>query len=190
MTNRLLILRNILKCWALLAVIAALFGLAGWRLGDYRLAILFGGSIVLLASAIYAYADRIVMGMLGARELLQGESPLLHSTVERLASRAGVVKPRLYVLPDGYPRALSAGPRRRRRLWDRALGRAARRRVAGRARGDRRARARPPTAPRRPRPIGDGRPRDVAARAVAGRRRAPARPPRPCSARCRRRSST
>jgi heat shock protein HtpX len=108
-TNRLLILRNVLKCWALLAVIAGLFGLAGWKIGDYRLAILFAGSIVLLASAIYAYADRIVMGMLGARELLQGEAPALHSTIERLSARARVVKPRLYVLPDSYPRALSAG---------------------------------------------------------------------------------
>jgi heat shock protein HtpX len=108
-SHRLLILRNVLKCWLLLAVVAGLFGVLGWKLGDYRLAVLFGGSIVLLASAIYAYADRIVMGMLGARELLQSESPLLHSTVERLASRASVVKPRLYVLPDGYPRALSAG---------------------------------------------------------------------------------
>jgi heat shock protein HtpX len=107
--SRLLILRNVLKGWALLAVVAALFGLAGWRLGDYRLAILFAGSIVLLAAAIYAYADRIVMGMLGARELVQGEAPALHSTVERLASRAGVVKPKLYVLADSYPRALSAG---------------------------------------------------------------------------------
>ena len=103
------IVKNVLKCWALLAVIAGLFGFAGWRLGDYRVAILFAGSIVLLAAAIYAYADRIVMGMLGARELVLGESPVLHSTVERLASRAGVVKPKLYVLPDSYPRALSAG---------------------------------------------------------------------------------
>ena len=88
---------------------ATLFGAAGWAFGGYRLSILFAGSIVLLASAIYAYADRIVMGMLGARELLLGESPALHSTVERLAARAGVVKPRLYVLGDSYPRALSSG---------------------------------------------------------------------------------
>lgn len=98
-----------LKCWALLAVLAVLFGAAGWELGGYRLSILFGGSILLLASAIYAYADRIVMGMLGARELVQGEAPALHSTVERLALTAGVVKPKLYVLPDSYPRALAAG---------------------------------------------------------------------------------
>jgi heat shock protein HtpX len=107
--QRLLVLRNIAKSWLVLATLAGLFALGGWQLGGYRLGILFGGSIVLLGSAIYAYADRIVMGMLGARELLLGEAPALHSTVERLAGRAGVVAPKLYVLGDGYPRALSAG---------------------------------------------------------------------------------
>jgi len=107
--GRLLIVRNVLKCWLLLVVVAGLFGALGWELGAYRVSILFSGSIVLLAAAIYAYADRIVMGMLGARELLQAEAPVLHSTVERLSLRASVVRPRLYVLPDGYPRALSSG---------------------------------------------------------------------------------
>jgi heat shock protein HtpX len=109
MSRRLLVLRNVLKAWLLLAGFTLLLAFAGWRLGGYRLALLFLGSAVMLAGAVYWYADRIVMGMVGARELLQGEAPALHSTVERLASRAGVVKPKLYVLPDGYPRALSAG---------------------------------------------------------------------------------
>jgi heat shock protein HtpX len=107
--SRFLILRNVLKCWALVAVTGVVLGAAGWKLGGYRVSILFAGAVVLLAAAIYAYADRIVMGMLGARELLQGEAPALHSTVERLSSAAGVVKPKLYVLPDSYPRALSSG---------------------------------------------------------------------------------
>lgn len=109
MRSRFLILRNVLKCWALVAVTGVVLGAAGWKLGGYRVSILFAGAVVLLAAAIYAYADRIVMGMLGARELLQGEAPALHSTVERLSSAAGVVKPKLYVLPDSYPRALSSG---------------------------------------------------------------------------------
>ena len=109
MSRRLLVLRNALKAWLLLVGFSLLLGAAGWRLGGYRLALLSLGSAVLLAGAIYWYADRIVMGMVGARELLQGEAPALHSTVERLSARAGVVKPKLYVLPDGYPRALSAG---------------------------------------------------------------------------------
>jgi heat shock protein HtpX len=109
MGRRFLVLRNVFKAWLVLAGFALLFGFVGWRLGGYRLALLFVGSAVLLAGAVYFYADRIVMGMVGARELLQGEAPALHSTVERLASLAGVVKPKLYVLPDAYPRALSAG---------------------------------------------------------------------------------
>jgi heat shock protein HtpX len=107
--RRFLILRNILKAWLVLVVLALLLGALGWQLGGYRLAILFISSVVLLGAAFYWYADRIVMGMVGARELLEGEAPALHSTVERLASRAGVIKPNLYVLADGYPRALSAG---------------------------------------------------------------------------------
>ncbi len=109
MQRRLLILRNVLKAWLVVTVTALLFGFAGWQLGGYRLALLFLGSIVLLAAAVYWYADRIVLGMVGAREMVEGEAPALHATVERLAARAGVVKPKLYVLADSYPRALSAG---------------------------------------------------------------------------------
>lgn len=109
MTRRLLVLRNVLKVWLVLAVLGLLFAFVGWKLGGYRVALLFVASIVLLAGAVYWYADRIVMGMIGARELMLGEAPALHSTVERLAARAGVVKPKLYVLADSYPRALSAG---------------------------------------------------------------------------------
>jgi len=107
--RRALILRNVLKAWLVVAATALLFGFAGWQFGGYRVALLFLGSIVLLAAAVYWYADRIVLGMVGAREMLPGEAPALHSTVERLAARAGVVKPKLYVLADSYPRALSAG---------------------------------------------------------------------------------
>jgi heat shock protein HtpX len=109
MGRRALALRNVLKAWACLAVFGLLLGFVGWRLGGYRVGLLFLGCVVLLAGALYWYAERIVMGMVGARELLAGEAPALHSMVERLAARAGVVKPKLYVLADGYPRALSAG---------------------------------------------------------------------------------
>ena len=47
--------------------------------------------------------------MVGARELVSGEAPQLQTLVEQLSLRARVVKPRLYVIPDGFPRALSVG---------------------------------------------------------------------------------
>jgi heat shock protein HtpX len=108
-SRRLLIARNLLKAWLTLIVFALLLGALGWELGGYRLGILFIASAVLLAAAVYWYADRIVLGMVGARELLAGEAPPLHATVDRLALRAGIVRPKLYVLPDSYPLALSAG---------------------------------------------------------------------------------
>src|SRR6266550_228020 len=109
MRHRVAVAVNLTKAWLLLIVPGLAMGFAGWRLGGYRLGILFIGSVVLLAAALYWYADRIGMGMVGARELLPGEAPALHAEIESLAARAGVTRPRLYVLGDGYPRALAAG---------------------------------------------------------------------------------
>jgi heat shock protein HtpX len=100
---------NLTKAWLLLAVPLAVLGFAGWKLGGYRLGLLFAGSVVLLAGALYGFADRIGMGMVGAREQLPGEAAALHAAVDGLAARARVTRPRLYLLGDGYPRALSAG---------------------------------------------------------------------------------
>jgi len=107
--GRAAVVRNLLKAWLIFLVPAALAGALGWRLGDYRLALLFGGSVFLLGAVLYWYAERIAMGMVGARELLPGEAPVLHAAVESLSARAGVVRPKLYVILDGYQRALSAG---------------------------------------------------------------------------------
>jgi heat shock protein HtpX len=109
MRHRVAVARNLGKAWLLLVLPALGMGVAGWELGGYRLAVLFTASVVLLAAALYWYADRIAMGMVGARELLPGEAPALHSAVESLATRARVTRPKLYLLADGYPRALSAG---------------------------------------------------------------------------------
>jgi heat shock protein HtpX len=107
--HRVAVATNLGKAWLLLVLPAIAMGFAGWELGGYRLAVLFLASVVLLAATLYFYADRIAMGMVGARELLPGEAPALHATVESMAARVGVVRPRLYVLSDSFPRMLSAG---------------------------------------------------------------------------------
>lgn len=89
--------------------LCAVLGIVPLLTGNYRLLSVFLFSALLLVGAAYFYADRIVLGMVAARELPPGEAPVLHSTLERLAARAGVPKPRLYLLRDGYPRAMSAG---------------------------------------------------------------------------------
>jgi heat shock protein HtpX len=104
-----LIARNVLKVWALFLVICALLGGIGWVLNGYGLFLIFVFAGLLVAAGMWWYADRAVLGLIRARELPLGEAPGLHSTVERLASSAGVAKPRLYLMTDGLPRACAAG---------------------------------------------------------------------------------
>src|SRR5438128_3535831 len=109
MTRSISPVRNVLKAWLLLAGLAGSLAFVGWELGGVRLASIFAFCALLLAGAAWWSAERVAMGMVGARELLPGEAPALHSTVERLAARARVVKPKLYVLPEGPPLARAAG---------------------------------------------------------------------------------
>ena len=109
MSRRLLRVRNVLKSWALLFGLSAVLGIVPLLTGNYRLLSIFLFCALLLAGAAYFYIDRIALGMVRARELPRGEAPALYSKVERLAALARVPMPKLYVLPDAYPRALCAG---------------------------------------------------------------------------------
>ena len=102
-------LRNIAKSWVLLVGITGVLALVGWGIGGYRLLSIFVFCGLLLTGGAYWTFDRVVLGMVRARELPVAEAPLLHSTVERLAARAGVLKPKLYLIPDGLPLALATG---------------------------------------------------------------------------------
>lgn len=101
--------RNILKVWLLVVVTCGVLGALGYAGGGYRLLSIFVFCALLVVGAAYWYADRMVLGLVGARELPLAGAPVLHSTVERLAALASVAKPKLYLLPDGFPRAFSAG---------------------------------------------------------------------------------
>jgi heat shock protein HtpX len=107
--GRALVAWNVVKAWLLLIGGCAILAAIGWPLGGYRLASLLVFFGLLVAGMAYWYADRVALGMVGARELPLGEAPGLHATVARLAGLAGVAKPRLYLLRDGHPRALVAG---------------------------------------------------------------------------------
>lgn len=101
--------RNLLKAWLLLIGFCAALGGLFWWISGYRTASIAVFSVLLAGAALYWYLDRVAPGMVGARELAAAEAPLLRSTVERLAARVGVARPRLYFLDDGHPRAFAAG---------------------------------------------------------------------------------
>ena len=109
MTVRLAAAVNLGKTWALLAGFSALLGGIGWLVGGYRLFSILVFCGLLAGSALYWYADRVVVGMVGARELAQTEAPALVTAAERMAVRARTPRPKLYLIRDGHPRVLSAG---------------------------------------------------------------------------------
>lgn len=100
---------NVAKAGLLLGGFVALLTAVGWWLAGIQLASLFFVVSLLMAAILHWYGPRIVLASLGARELTLAEAPLLATTVERLALAAGVDRPKLFLLPDGHPRALSVG---------------------------------------------------------------------------------
>lgn len=106
---RLIAVRNVVKAWALLVGVCGVLAFLGWSVGGLRLLSIFAFCGLLLVGGAYWTFDRVVLGMVRARELPVAEAPLLHSAVERLAARAAVLKPRLYLIPDGMPLALATG---------------------------------------------------------------------------------
>ena len=100
---------NVLKAWSIVGILTAAAAGIGWLLAGTRGATLFAFCSLLAALAVYAYGDRALLGMLGARPYALAEDPLLKSTVDRLAAGFGVLPPKLYLLDDLFPRSLALG---------------------------------------------------------------------------------
>jgi heat shock protein HtpX len=64
---------------------------------------------VLMNLGAYFYSDRIVLAMNRAREVSPAEAPGLHGMVEELAVRAGIPKPRVYLIEDPHANAFATG---------------------------------------------------------------------------------
>jgi len=100
---------NMLKTTALLAALTVLFILIGGMVGGEQgmlVAFLFAG---LMNFASYWWSDRIVLWMYGAQEATEAEAPEFYTLVRRLAQRAGLPMPRLYIIPTDTPNAFATG---------------------------------------------------------------------------------
>ncbi len=100
---------NTLKTTALLAALTVLFILIGGMVGGEQgmvMAFLFAG---LMNFASYWWSDRIVLWMYGAQEVSEAEAPEFHALVRRLAQRAGLPMPRVFIIPTDTPNAFATG---------------------------------------------------------------------------------
>jgi heat shock protein HtpX len=102
-------LSNALKTTVLLAGLTALLLLVGERLGGPQGLVIAGFFVVVMNFVSYWFSDRIALAMHGAQPLEYAEAPGLHQMVERLAARAGMPKPKLYLLPTRTPNAFATG---------------------------------------------------------------------------------
>ncbi|MFY0565767.1 zinc metalloprotease HtpX [Archangium lansingense] len=102
-------LSNALKTTVLLAGLTALLLFVGERLGGPQGLVVAGFFVVVMNFVSYWFSDRIALAMHGAQPLEYAEAPWLHQMVERLAARAGMPKPKLYLLPTRTPNAFATG---------------------------------------------------------------------------------
>lgn len=100
---------NHIKTGLLLAGLTALLVVFGRLLGGMNgMVIAFAIALVMNAGA-YWFSDRIVLSMYRAQPVTPEEAPELYRMVERLAKRAGLPMPQLYVIPDPTPNAFATG---------------------------------------------------------------------------------
>jgi len=80
-------------------------GLIGGRSGmTFALVMAFGMNFV-----TYWFSDKIVLRMYGARPVSESEAPELYSMVRRLAQRAELPMPKVYVMDQDQPNAFATG---------------------------------------------------------------------------------
>jgi heat shock protein HtpX len=100
---------NVLRTTVLLAALTALFLVIGGAIGGNQGLFIAFVFALLMNFASYWFSDKIVLSMYGAREVSLNEAPDLYRLVQRLAQRAGIPMPRVYIIPSEAPNAFATG---------------------------------------------------------------------------------
>jgi heat shock protein HtpX len=102
------VLRNQLKTVVLLGALSALLIGMGALVAPGSL-YLFGALALAMNLGAYFFSDRIVLRMHHASEVSPREAPEIHAIVDELSARAGIPKPRVFVIPEEQPNAFATG---------------------------------------------------------------------------------
>jgi len=100
---------NVFKTALLLAVLTAMLVLLGGALGGQQGMLVAFMFAVVMNFASYWWCDKIVLAMYRAQPITEAEAPRLYNMVRRLASKAGVPMPRVYLIPTEQPNAFATG---------------------------------------------------------------------------------
>jgi heat shock protein HtpX len=100
---------NIFKTGILLAVLTAMLVLIGGAIGGQQ------GMVIAFVIALgmnfvsYWFSDKMVLAAYGAQPIDEAAAPRLYAIVHRLATRAGIPMPRVYLIPSETPNAFATG---------------------------------------------------------------------------------
>jgi heat shock protein HtpX len=100
---------NIFKTALLLAVLTAMLVLLGGALGGQQGMIIAFVLALAMNFASYWWSDKIVLAMYRAQPITEAQAPGLYNMVRRLATKAGVPMPRVYLIPSEQPNAFATG---------------------------------------------------------------------------------
>jgi heat shock protein HtpX len=74
--------------------------------GGLLIGLIFGGLGNIIA---FFYSDKIAIAAMGGHEIRRDQAPQLFDMIERLAARAGLPMPRVYICPQPAPNAFATG---------------------------------------------------------------------------------
>jgi len=90
---------------ALTLLLLAIGGTFGGR-GGMTIALVFA---ILMNGTAYFFSDKIALASSGAQPISREQSPRLYAVMERLAAKANLPVPKLYLIPQPAPNAFATG---------------------------------------------------------------------------------
>jgi len=102
-------MQNTFKTTLLLASLTGLIMLIGGYFGGQSGMIIAFAFAVIMNFGAYWFSDKVVLKMYNARQVEPSQAPGLYQMVERLAQKAGLPTPRVYVIPQEQPNAFATG---------------------------------------------------------------------------------
>jgi heat shock protein HtpX len=100
---------NTIRTGLLLGALTGLLMLiGGWFGGQHGVVIAFFFAVVMNFGS-YWFSDKIVLRMVHAQAVSEGEAPELYAMVKNLALRASMPMPRVYIIPEDSPNAFATG---------------------------------------------------------------------------------
>jgi heat shock protein HtpX len=100
---------KILRTGVLLILLSVLLVIAGGAIGGQSGLKIALGIAVLMNGVSYFFSDKIALASSGAQRVSREQVPRLYEVMERLAAKARLPMPKLYVIPEPAPNAFATG---------------------------------------------------------------------------------